>query len=49
MRDCQLSVVSGQRHWERGVDRLLVVDWLSGTEKLSHDDTSPSIYLIVPR
>jgi hypothetical protein len=42
------SVVSCRRHWARGVGLLPLIEWLSGTEKLSHDDTTLSILVIVP-
>jgi hypothetical protein len=42
------SVVSCRRHWARGVGWQPRIEWLSNTEKLSHDDTTPSNPVIVP-
>jgi hypothetical protein len=44
----QLSVVSGQLSKALGERRWLapLIEWLSSTERLSQDDTAPSIYVI---
>jgi hypothetical protein len=44
----QWSVVRCERDLARGVGWLPLIEFLSSTEKLSHDDTTPSIYTALP-
>jgi hypothetical protein len=47
---CQVHLlVSCQRHWARGVGWLPLIDWMSSIQKLSHDDATRSIWVILPK
>jgi hypothetical protein len=34
--------------WARGVGWLPLIEWMFRTETMSHDDTTPSIGMVVP-
>jgi hypothetical protein len=34
--------------WARGVGWLPLIEWMFSTETMSHDDTTPSIWVVVP-
>jgi hypothetical protein len=34
--------------WARGVGWLPLIEWVFSTEKMSRDDTTPSIWVVVP-